>query len=231
MAGPLHPEIRAVVFDVVGTLLYPNPSAPAVYAEAARRRGLDLSPADARARFVEAHKTQELIDRAAGWVTSEEREHDRWRSIVAVTLRGVPDPEACFHELFEHFSKPASWRIERDAAAGIGKLQERGLVVGLGSNYDARLWSVLDGFPELAPLRERVVVSAAVGFRKPAAEFFREVVRAAGCAPGEILFVGDDIGNDYTGATAASLNAVLLDETGRYPSLVKRIKRLTELTD
>ena len=62
-------------------------------------------------RFVEAYRTQELIDRAAGWVTSEERERDRWRSIVAATLRGVPDPDACFRELFDHFAKPTSWRL------------------------------------------------------------------------------------------------------------------------
>src|SRR5262249_35795752 len=161
------------------TLLFPDPGAPVVYAEVARRAGPDLSPADARSRFVGAYRTQELIDRESGWATSEEREHDRWRAIVAATLRGVPDPDACFRELFEHFAEPAAWRLHPDAPTVIAALHARGLVLGIGSNYDARLWSVLDGLPELAPLRERTVISAAVGFRKPSGKFFREVVRVA----------------------------------------------------
>lgn len=229
MPPRITPETRAVVFDAVGTLLFPNPGAPTAYAEAARHAGLDLTPADTRARFVEAYRTQELIDREAGWVTSEGREHDRWRSIVAATLRGVPDPDACFRELFDHFARPTSWRLAADATAIVEQLSQRGLVLGLGSNYDARLWSVLDGFPELAPLRARIVISAAVGFRKPSVKFFGEVVRVMGCEPEQILFVGDDLVNDYTGATEAGLNAVLLDADGRYPGLVNRIKRLTDL--
>jgi putative hydrolase of the HAD superfamily len=219
-----------VFFDAVGTLLFPDPGALAVYAEVARKLGLDLTPADVRARFVEAYRAHELIDRESGWVTSEEREHDRWRSIVATTLRDLSDPEACFPELFEHFAKPASWRLGRDVAAVIAALSRRGFVLGLGSNYDSRLWSVLDGFPELAPLRERTVISAAVGFRKPSEKFFREMVRVAGCEPGQILFVGDDPGNDYIGATEAGLNAVLLDPDGR-SALQNRITHLAELVD
>ena len=36
-------------------------------------------------------------------------------------------------------------------------------------------------------------------------EFFREVIRVADCEPGEILFVGDDVENDYEGARRAGL--------------------------
>ena len=69
-------------------------------------------------------------------------------------------------------------------AAVLDQLLTRGIRVGIGSNYDARLRSVLDGFPELAPLRERVVISAAVGYRKPALEFFREVSARRGLRAG-----------------------------------------------
>lgn len=230
MAGWITPNIQAVVFDAVGTLLFPDPGAPTVYSDVARRAGLDVSPAEIRTRIIEAYQTQELMDRAAGWVTSEERERDRWRKIVAAALRGVPDPDACFSELFDHFARPFAWRLHPDGASVIAKLAERGLVLGMGSNYDSRLRLVLDGFPELAPLRERVVISAAVGYRKPAAAFFHEVARVTGCEPQQILFVGDDVANDYTGATEAGLNAVLLDPTGR-SAVPYRITHLLELLE
>jgi putative hydrolase of the HAD superfamily len=229
MAPPIPPETRAVFFDAVGTLLFPEPSALVVYAQVARRAGLELSAAEVRERFLAAYREEEAADRLAGWTTSEQREEARWRRIVTDTLRGVPDPDASFRELYDHFAKPAAWRVDPHAEFLFAKLRDRGLTLGMGSNYDARLWPVLAGFPELAAVRDRVVISAGVGFRKPAAEFFREVARAAGCGPGEVLFVGDDVENDYEGATAAGLRAVLLAPRGAHPRAEHSVGELRQL--
>lgn len=227
----LPPGVTAVFFDAVGTLLFPDPPAPTVYAATAARHGLHLTASEVRARFVAAYRREEAADGAALWATSEARERDRWRAIVADTLAGVADPDACFRHLFDHFARPAAWRVPSDAAGVIAALQSRGLVLGMGSNYDARLWPVLAGFPELAPLLDRVVVSAAVGVRKPGAAFFGAVLRAANRGPAEVLFVGDDRGNDYDGATAAGTRAVLLDPDAGHADVPHRITRLTELLE
>jgi putative hydrolase of the HAD superfamily len=229
MSNRVHPEVRAVFFDAVGTLLYPDPGAVQVYTEAARRRGIDLPPDTVRERFVAAFRAEEATDTAAGWVTSEAREEARWRRIVGEALPGVTDPDGLFAELFGHFARPGAWRVDPDAAAVFAGLAGRGIVLGLGSNYDARLLSVLAGQRELNPLAGRVVVSAAVGWRKPAAGFFAEVVRAAGVPAGDILFVGDDLDNDYHGATAAGLRATLLDPRDRHPDVPARIRGLADL--
>lgn len=222
----VHDGVRAVFFDAVGTLLFPTPGALDVYRAVAERRGLSLTASDVRTRFVAAYHAQEAADRAAGWATSEDREHARWHRIVTDTLLGVPDPDDCFRELFNHFARPSAWSLNADAPAVLEALSRRGLVIGMGSNYDARLWSVLDGFPELDMLRERTVVSATVGYRKPARQFFDEVARTAGCAAGEVLFVGDDVENDYDGASAAGMLPLLLGSADRD----RRIAALGELT-
>jgi putative hydrolase of the HAD superfamily len=218
-----------VFFDAVGTLLFPTPSAPAVYADTARRYGLALAPAEVRERFVAAYRREERLDAQTDWATSEDRERDRWRRIVAETLAGASDPDACYRELFAHFARPAAWRVAADAADVLTALHRRGLALGLGSNYDERLWAVFEGFRELEPLRARVLISAAVGVRKPGAGFFHAAARAAGCRAEEILFVGDDLDNDYAGARAAGLAAVLLDPDGRHPQVPHRIRALAEL--
>ena len=230
MSRWVHPGTRAVFFDAVGTLLFPEPSAPQIYADLARRNGLGLTDEVIWARFVAAYRVEEAADRAAGWVTSEEREYERWHRIVTATLHGVPDPDACFLELFDHFSKPAAWRLHPEAGPVLAELRNRGLVLGLGTNYDARVWPVVEGFPALAPIRDRMIVSAAVGFRKPAPGFFKELLKSAGCAPAAVLFVGDDIENDYKGATAAGLNTVLLYPTNR-SYVPNRITTLSELIE
>ncbi|MFO0852224.1 MAG: HAD-IA family hydrolase [Gemmataceae bacterium] len=225
----IPPDARAVFFDAVGTVIHPSVGAPAVYARAAARYGVNLTADEVFARFTAAYRVEERADAAAGWVTSEGRERDRWRAIVSAALPGSPSD--CFDELFAHFGRPDAWAVPPEASELFDRLSTCGVVIGLASNYDRRLRSVVDGRPELSPLRERVVVSSEVGFRKPAAAFFRAVVAAAGCRADQIVFVGDDVGNDFRGATAAGMRAVLLDPADRHPGQTPRVRSLAELLD
>lgn len=207
----IDPDVRAVFFDAVGTLLYPIVPPPETYAQAARRQGITLDPTVVLSRFRSAFRAEEEADRATGWVTSEMREVERWRRIVAASLPELPDPERGFSELFTHFARPDAWAVLRDAGAFLTELERRGLILGIGSNLDARLLNIIAGHDVLKPLAQRVVVSAAVGHRKPSAKFFAAVIRAAGCSAGEVVFVGDEAANDFDGATAAGLRAILTE--------------------
>jgi putative hydrolase of the HAD superfamily len=231
MASDLVPSAtRAVVFDAVGTLIFPNPGAPALYADFAARHGVRCDSGVIRGRMIAAYAAEEEADRAAGWVSSEPREIERWRRIVAASLPELDDPDACFRELFEHFSKPEAWTVNPDAGDVFAALTGRGIALGLASNYDARLRRVLAGRPELKPLAERVIISSEVGHRKPSASFFDAVSTAVGADAACLVYVGDDHENDYCGAKAAGLRAVLYDDRDRIPEAV-RIRRLAELIE
>jgi putative hydrolase of the HAD superfamily len=226
-SGIIPDGTRAVFFDAVGTVLYPVPDAPTVYAEAAARYGILIDPAVIFLRFQEAFRRQELIDEQAGWVTSEEREIARWRVIVSETLPGVP--EECFDHLYLHFARPDAWHVPPEAVTLFTYLTARSLNLGLASNYDSRLVSVLAGRPELAPLAGLVVISSCVGVRKPGAGFYAKLTELSGSRPDEIVLVGNDYENDYLGAIASGLRAVLLDPTGRHPDITERVESLDQL--
>jgi putative hydrolase of the HAD superfamily len=224
-------KIRAVFFDAVGTLLHPEPTAADAYAAAGARFGSRLPMAVVTKRFGVAFQRQEGLDRASGNRTSEEREVARWRSIVAEVLDDVADVDGCFRELYAHFARPEAWRVEPDAAATLGALAERGLVLGVCSNFDHRLRGLVQALPELASVR-RLVVSSEVGWKKPAAGFFAEVARSAELRPDQILMVGDDEQNDFNGARAAGLDARLFDPAGQSTLAPEmRIARLSDLLD
>ncbi len=224
-------SVRAVYFDAVGTLLFPEPPAPVIYAQIAHQHGLPISAEEVRSRFWAAYQEEERADHSLQWRTNEDREQQRWHRIITRSLAGVADPEACYRELFEHFARPDSWRLATDAQDTLTQLQNRGLVLGLASNYDHRLWKVLAGFPALACFHNRVVISADVGIRKPGREFFEEAAQRVHCPASELLFVGDDRANDYEGALQAGWQAILLDPQGRHPDVRSRIKRLAELLE
>jgi putative hydrolase of the HAD superfamily len=218
--------VRAVAFDAVGTLITPDPPVHLVYHAAGQRHGGRHSAEEIRNRFGTAFRGEEERDRNAFWRTDPAREAERWRRIVTAVLDDVTDQEACFRELWEHFARPTSWRCLPDVGPVLAELALRGLALGLASNFDSRLRAVTAGLRDLRPIGP-VMVSADVGWRKPATEFFAEVVRAFDCEPNEVLLVGDDFENDYVGATTAGLRAVLLD-TARSPG-TDTVNRLSDL--
>jgi putative hydrolase of the HAD superfamily len=218
---------RSVFFDAVGTLLFPRQPVAQTYAEVARRHGSRLTEADIRPRFRPAFARQEQIDESAGWRTDEDREKARWRAIVAETIPDA-DADSCFAELWAHFSRPDAWAVHEEAEGIFAELTRRGIVPGIASNFDARLTGLVEAIQTLAPVRDQCVVSSLVGFRKPAAEFFAVLPRAAGCQPGRMLYVGDDLRNDIEGAAAAGIRAVLYDPDGLSTD-GRRIRRLRDI--
>src|SRR5262245_54780253 len=107
----IAPEIQAVAFDAVGTLLFPEPSAAVVYADVGRRFGSRLDVEEIARRFRAAFHEEEQIDVADDLRTSEEREERRWRRIVKRVLDDVSDGEQCFRRLYDHFARPDAWRL------------------------------------------------------------------------------------------------------------------------
>jgi putative hydrolase of the HAD superfamily len=229
MVNPLLNEVRAIAFDAVGTVIHPQPPATVVYADVGRRFGSKRSGAEIVLRFTAAFDHEEAVDQANGLQTSEVREVERWCHIVGEVLDDVTVPAACFRELFEHFSRADSWICDADAAATIETLNRRGYALGMASNYDGRLRSVVAGLPPLAPL-QRLIISSEVGWRKPSPQFFLAVCQAFHFPAQSILYIGDDPANDYDGARAAGLRAVLYDPNAKHQGRgYLSVKTLSEL--
>jgi putative hydrolase of the HAD superfamily len=227
-ADPMNSR-RIIFFDAVGTLIHPDPSAPSVYASVGRRYGSCLDEPTIAARFRAAFRRQEEVDYAGGLRTSEAREVARWRTIVLEVLDDVTDAEACFQELYAHFARADAWACVPETAQVLATLASRGHVLGIASNFDQRLRGLVEHLPALRSIRH-LVISSEIGWRKPAREFFAHMCRQAGAPAEEILYVGDDPINDYEGARAAGMQAVLLDPypTADFPPNV-RLKSLSDL--
>lgn len=224
-------EIRCVLFDAVGTLIYPHPSVAEAYQAVASRHGSSLSEALILDRFRGAFRRLEIIDAGPnGCLTDEARELRRWKAIVADTLHDVRDAAAAFEELWRHFSLPDSWRLYDDVADTWRKLTAMGLRLGIASNFDGRLHGVCHGLPPLDDCRD-IFVSSELGVRKPAADFFRRLEKRLQLGPRQIVLVGDDLENDYHAARQAGWQAVFLDRCGEADAPSESIRSLGQLPD
>lgn len=99
-----------------------------------------------------------------------------------------------------------------DAAPALAALRERGLRLVCVSNWDYELESVLERVG-LAGLFDDLVVSAAVGARKPDPEIFARALEVAGCEAAEAVHVGDS-DDDVAGAVAAGVRVLRIDREG-----------------
>ncbi|HTL17816.1 MAG TPA: HAD-IA family hydrolase [Patescibacteria group bacterium] len=203
---PADLAIRAVTFDVGGTLIQPWPSVGHVYAEVASRNGLQISPELLNRQFVEAWKGFEGFNH-----TKED-----WGRMVDLTFQGLartPPSLTFFEELYSRFMSPEVWRTFPDVHHALETLRSRGLKLAVISNWDERLRPLLHSL-ELNRYFEEIVISCEVGAAKPYVRIFSHAAEALKLSPGEILHVGDDPIADVGGAHSAGFKAVLLDRAG-----------------
>jgi putative hydrolase of the HAD superfamily len=214
-------QIKAVTFDVGGTLIEPWPSVGHVYADVAARHGLKTFSAEQlNARFKNA------------WKARKNFEYTRrdWAALVDDVFdipRSNPPSVNFFPELYERFAHVHPWRIFDDVLSALDSLRSQGIRLGIISNWDERLRGLLHKL-KLDRYFETFAISCEVGFPKPSQIIFRHAATELDLWPGAILHVGDSPEMDVQGAKDAGFEALLIERTAEQPEAGK-IHSLTEL--
>jgi REG-2-like HAD superfamily hydrolase len=199
--------VRALFFDVGGTLIQPWPSVGATYAAVARRHGLACTPEQMERAFRESW----VALKRPGLTVSRK---DWWRELVFRTLG--QENEECFAELYNLFSQAESWRVFPDVEETLRDARTQGLHLGIISNWDERLRPLLREL-NLLPLFDSVTISCEVGEEKPAAAIFRAALDASGIPAAETVHIGDSLEDDVRGAVAAGMRGVLVQRSNFAP--------------
>ena len=207
-------SLAAVFLDLGGTLLAERPGRAAIYAEEGGRQGLRVDAARMSALMARAHAAlPRELDGAF-------RYSDDWfrafQQRIFVAELGLE--EARFDELsarlFARFEDARSFVVHPGARELLHGLRERGLTLGLISNWSARLPRLLRVL-ELERAFDFVLCSAMLRMEKPERAIFEAALRRAGALAAQCLHAGDHVERDVLGALGAGIPAVLVDHEGR----------------
>src|SRR5262249_26065710 len=106
------------------------------------------------------------------------------------------------------------WTVrDPEAPAALQRLKASGLIVGVISNSNGTVRSILEA-TGLARDLDVVIDSGVVGVEKPDPRIFQLALEHAKVDAGEACFIGDLYSVDVIGARRAGLEAVLLDPCG-----------------
>jgi putative hydrolase of the HAD superfamily len=206
--------IRAVFFDATGTLIALREPVGQSYSRVARDHGVDI-PArrleDAFRRVMAQAPPMLYPHATAAQVPAHER--DWWREVVRRTFlaadsaRRFRNFEGCFGDLWQHFSSLEAWKQRAGASSLLRRLQQRGLLTAVVSNFDARLPALLRGL-DLASHLHAIILPSQARALKPDPAIFAFALERLGVSAAEGVFVGDDLQRDIEGARTAGLRAV-----------------------
>lgn len=131
------------------------------------------------------------------------------------------DFDAYFAALFDYFADPAHWVADVEAASMLQRLKNSGIKLGVISNFDYRLYRILDGL-ELTRYFDSITISSEAGYAKPRREVFELALSRASVDARDAMHIGDSEHLDFAAASAAGMAAVLIDRERSLPGPVMK---------
>ena len=218
--------IKAVFFDWLNTLAHPEPDRHEYYCQVARELGIELSPQKVM-RGIYIADNQIPAGIPPKW--SEEKDQEpfiRFQEIILAEA-GVKLPRDMVLKLLKRFKQlveGATWVLYDDVLPTVKALKQRGLILGLISNFYL-------GRAGLDPYLDFVVTAKEAGAGKPEPPIFRLALERAGVNASEAVYVGDQYNTDVVGARGVGITPILIDRYDLLPEVsdCPRIHSLTEV--
>lgn len=213
---PLQALPKVIYLDAFGTLFGVRGSVGELYSNLARTAAVKTDPQAVNRAFYQSFAASEpLAFPEAVPEAIPELEYRWWKAIVADTFARVgalekfEDFDSFYTGLYGYFETAAPWQVFPDTVAALERWQRLGIELGIISNFDSRLHRVLSVLG-LAPYFQSVTLSTEVGAAKPSPKIFAAALAKHGCEAHHAWHVGDSQAEDYAGAQAAGLRAILL---------------------
>ncbi|MEO1592559.1 MAG: HAD-IA family hydrolase [Cyanobacteria bacterium J06632_22] len=211
---------QVIFLDAVGTLFGVRDSVGHIYGELAQQAGVDTDREALDKAFYRSFKTApRMAFPNAPKTDIPHLEYRWWKAVAAETFERVEalaqfsNFDAFFSEVYQHFTTAAPWVVYSDTVDALERWQGMGIPLGVISNFDSRLYTVLETL-ELRAYFDSITISTEVGAAKPDGRIFAAALQKHHCPAAHAWHVGDSPAEDFEGAKAAGLKPVLVQRRG-----------------
>ena len=213
--------VKTIFFDVGNTLLLPNPSVEDVCVEILEGHGLSVGKKELLFALEKADRyyDDQYWKDDKFWL-KEVDAAKFWAGLYELMLKevGIEDNASDISmEIYNAFGKGHRWKPFSDVVPVFKKLVGNGYSLGLISNWDTRLATLMIE-TGLSEYLDFVVSSASVGFLKPQPQIFEIALKRADALAIESIHVGDHYYADIMGARSVGITPVLLDRNSKVDS-------------
>src|SRR5438477_9488928 len=200
-------SVKAVLFDVDFTLIYPGPMFRGEgYQAFCARYGMD----------VDASKFEQGVATAAPLLHSPDDVYDpeifiAYTSQIIKEMGGTgPRIDECSREIYREWAACQHFELYDDVPPVLRQLAEAGVRIGLISNTHRCLASFQSHF-ELQGLITATVSSSEHGLMKPHPSIFSAALQLLDVTAADAVMVGDSVRQDVGGALGVVMRAILLN--------------------
>ncbi|XP_008559604.2 rhythmically expressed gene 2 protein [Microplitis demolitor] len=217
-------KLRLITFDVTNTLL--KTSVKKNYIDVSSKHGVFLENPDKLASSFKKHfllscsKYPNFGRSELGW-------ENWWKNVVRSVFKDqnlqISDEkiDEIATDLIKYYGTNKCWEVFPGALDILEYLYNRRIILGVISNFDERLESILIN-THLRKYFSFILTSYIYGKEKPNISIFNEALKLGEkklgdkILPEESLHIGDNIDNDYNGAKNARWNAFLMDHKYKF---------------
>ena len=207
---------QVIFLDAVGTIFGVKNNVGYIYTKLASKYGVNRDANLINEYFYQAFKdSSPLAFDETEYETVQKLEYMWWEKIAYQTftkanaLKEFTDFYVFFQELYEYFKTHQPWYIYDEVIPCLKKWQKQGVQLAIISNFDTRIYSVLESL-KLQSYFQTITISSLTGVAKPDRQIFLKALQKHNCKVEDAWYIGDSLKEDYWGAKALGMKSFWL---------------------
>lgn len=226
---------RVIFFDAMGTLFDLKNSVGKIYQQYAAKYNVQVDAEKISEAFIQSFKSAPpLAFLATEFFPIKQQEFNWWKQVVSTTFeqlgvrKSFVDFDVFFTEIYGYFGTKEPWYLFPDTVDSLISCRDRGIELGIISNFDSRLIEVLNHL-DLDQFFTSITISSMAGFAKPDANIFHLALSKHRVVPAQAWHIGDSPVEDYAGAKNVGLGSFWLNRHSHLLNIENQLPNLWSL--
>jgi HAD superfamily hydrolase (TIGR01509 family) len=222
-------KIRAVLFDL-GDTLVKTWVPEATYQKVLASLGIDRPVGEIEQALA---KTEEEFKKSNYRSMFGKASYtDYWEKWDSLVLKNLRIHERFAKEILVRWFDHADCVTYPDTEEALRRLKQMGLKLGLISTaYEEDITAIFERANLEKSFFNIIVGANTIKKEKPHPDVFKYALRKLKVKPEQALFVGDHVDNDYKGAAAVGIHALLIQRENRSPDNIPDLNRISSLEE